>query len=85
MTNHDLVRKVIGPIHPVGESNEDSIRLENLKMMCDLVENLLYDIDDLICKNKDAYEASIKRSVERAKSFMNDRVAPLIATKTPKQ
>ena len=48
MTTHDVVKKLIGNISPVGESNEDAKRLENLKEMCSLVEAILYDIDDII-------------------------------------
>lgn len=79
MTNHDLVKKVVGNIAPVGESNEDAKRYENLKEMCQLVENLLYDIDDLIHRNNTSYEASIKRSVEYARQFMKSTVKELVA------
>jgi hypothetical protein len=74
MTNHDVVNKLIGNIRPVGETNEDNKRLENLKEMCSLVESILYDIDDLIYRNKDAHEASIKRSVDYATKFMQTNV-----------
>lgn len=74
MTNHDVVKKIIGEIKPIGETNTDSDRFESLKEMCQLVENLLFDIDDLIYKNLDAKEASIKKCVDYARNFMRKTV-----------
>lgn len=38
MDNHDVVVKLIGYILPVGETNEDHKRLENLHEMLKLVD-----------------------------------------------
>ena len=41
----EVVRKLVGEIDPVGETNEDNKRFENLKVLTDLVDSLLTDID----------------------------------------
>jgi len=69
MTNYDVVKKLIGPINPVGETNTDNERFENLKAMCELVDQLLTDIDDVAYKNKDRHELSMKRAGEYASKF----------------
>lgn len=42
---YEVVKKLVGPIRPVGESSTDEERFENLKVMTDLVDMLLIDID----------------------------------------
>lgn len=37
----EIVENLIGKINPVGETNEDEIRFENLKLMCDLTNSLI--------------------------------------------
>jgi len=41
---YEVVKKLIGPIKPIGESNTDQDRLENLKKMTELIELLLDDV-----------------------------------------
>lgn len=67
----DVVRKLIGPIDPVGESNEDDRRYENLKNLAHVVEQLICDIDR-ITPNKRRNEFSIKRAGEFADKFFDD-------------
>jgi hypothetical protein len=47
MDMHEVVEKLTGKIEPIGESNTDEERFENLKILCNLVENLLIDIDQV--------------------------------------
>lgn len=44
LTTEQIVMSVIGEISPVGESNEDTRRLENIKEMTDLVDTLVSEI-----------------------------------------
>jgi len=74
MTNTDVINKLIGNINPVGETNTDNERFENLKAMCELVNNLIVDIDDMAYRNKDAYEFSKKRASEYAKKFLTETI-----------
>ena len=41
MEVYDVVKKLIGPIEPVGESHTDEKRFENLKALTELVDSLL--------------------------------------------
>lgn len=43
----DVVRKLVGAIEPVGETHTDSERLDNLKFMTALVDELLADLNDI--------------------------------------
>lgn len=69
-----IVEKLVGEINPVGETNEDEVRFENLKIMCDLANSLISRIDDVAYKNKDRYEFSIKRSAEYAEKFLTEKI-----------
>lgn len=70
MTTFEIVMRLIGPIHPVGESNEDDERHKNLEDLCDLVINLMNEIK-YVRDEKNRHEFSIKRAGERADKFLN--------------
>ncbi len=71
MTNYDVIKKLIGKINPIGESNTDAARFKNLEELTSLVENLITDIDDMAFNNKDAYEFSVKKAANHATEFLN--------------
>ncbi len=68
---HEIIKKLVGPIEPIGETNEDDRRYENLKTMITLVDSLLFDID-MVSIESDRIEYSMKRAGEKAKKFMED-------------
>ena len=68
----DVVRKLVGPIEPVGETNTDNARFENLKTLCNIVESLVCDIDRVTYNNINAPEYSRKRAAEYAFKFETD-------------
>ena len=70
MTVYDVVKKLVGPISPIGESNVDDERFENLKTMTDLVGRLLEDIDDVATFETGRQEYSRKRAGEYADKFL---------------
>lgn len=70
----DVVCKLVGPIDPVGETNTDNTRFENLKVMCDLVEALVTDIDNVSYTHQGSYEYSRKRAADFAADFMTRRM-----------
>ena len=78
MTNHELVKKVVGKIRPVGESNTDAERFENLKEMCHLVEMLLMDIVDMVHDNKDDKQGSVRKCGDYAAKFIKESIYPLV-------
>lgn len=67
----DIVLRLVGPVDPVGETNTDNERIENLKALCELAEHLVCVIDEVAYRNKDSYEYSVKRSGEYAFNFIN--------------
>jgi len=69
MELHDIVMKLTGPVMPVGETNEDRRSFENLKQLCDLVDQLVSTIDSVI-PNKNRHEASMKQAGEYADKFL---------------
>ena len=70
MTIQDVVRELVGPIKPVGESNTDERRFENLKAMTELVDALLTDIDS-VATNKGRAEGSMNKAGQFASDFQD--------------
>ncbi len=73
-TTVEIVRKLIGPIIPVGETNQDDQRFENLKETCELVNELIIGIDYIARTYKDSYEFSVSRSQEYATNFLTNKL-----------
>lgn len=69
MTNYDVVKKLIGPIKPVGCTERDSKALSNLTEMCALVELLLYDINQ-VSYHKSSHEYSVATAGNYAANFI---------------
>jgi hypothetical protein len=74
MTHLLVVNKLIGPIEPVGETTTDEKRYENLKAQCELVEQLILDIQYVAKNNKDRHEHSMKRAGEYADRFLTNTI-----------
>ena len=71
MNIYEVVTKLVGSIQPVGETNEDERRFENLKTMTNLISALLPDIENVVhCK--DRVEFSIRRAGEYADNFLKE-------------
>jgi hypothetical protein len=68
MSEYDVIKKLIGPIEPIGETNEDNRRLVNLQKMSEVVGAMLDDIVNVI-KNKHRMEYSMKIAGEFAHSW----------------
>ena len=64
-----VVRRLIGPINPIGETNTDAERLENLKEMTALIDALLRHIAALQ-RFKDCAEYSMKQAGKHAEDFI---------------
>jgi hypothetical protein len=69
MELYDVVKKLIGPISPVGETVSDEIRLKNLQTLTRLVDDLVDDIED-VASHKDSHEYSVSKAGQLADSFM---------------
>jgi hypothetical protein len=66
-----IVNKLVGQISATGDSSRDGERLENLKVMCNLVEALVGEIH-FSARDKDAYESSVKGIGQYADKFLNN-------------
>lgn len=62
MTLCDVVMKLVGPIHPIGESNEDERRFENLKILAELLDYLKCEILSVACNCEHRHEASMQKA-----------------------
>lgn len=70
MTHTEIVMKLIGSIQPAGDSGLDRERMENLKALCALVDNLVVEIDRVVTDNEHAHQASIKEMANYSKNFL---------------
>jgi len=68
---YSVVKKLIGPIDPVGETQADEQRYENLLATNNLVESLLGDIYGT-STYRNRHEYSMKKSGELAHEFLVD-------------
>jgi len=59
MTLEEIIFKLVGPTEPVGDSSIDHDRKANLKVLCDLTEQLIYHIVELK-SNSISYESSVQ-------------------------
>ena len=71
MELHEIVMKLAGPVQPVGETNADARRLENMRTLTELVDMLLGHIS-LASGYADRDEASMKAIGAHARDFLND-------------
>lgn len=76
LTVQQIVQRLIGPISPVGETNEDTRRFANLVSMINLVDRLTFDIGQ-VCNEPGTNMASIKQAANRARQFLRDLRASL--------
>ena len=77
MTNYTVIKKLLGEIHPVGESNEDEKRLDNLKETIAVVELLLADIF-IVSRNQCNPQHSMKVIALAAHKFIKEIVAEYV-------
>ena len=68
----EVTKKLTGKIRPVGETNEDERRLENLKQTIELIELLITDVEGVANQYKDRVEFSMKRAGKEAADFLEN-------------
>jgi hypothetical protein len=66
MTIYEVVKKIIGNIEPVGETEEDDCRYENLIKTIDLISSLVGDVEGVSTYK---YKTSKKDSMQRAGKY----------------
>jgi hypothetical protein len=72
MDIHDVRKKLIGPIRPVGCSSADKERLENLKELTKMTAEILDDIYSIYTVNSGSYESSRQVAAKHIKEFFKD-------------
>jgi len=75
LTKREIVYRLIGNISPQGNSALDDFSFENLKELCELVDSLVRDIDEVHYRNKDAQEYSVKRAADYARNFIDNTLS----------
>ena len=70
MEMQDIVMKLIGPVQPTGDHGADQKRLENMKMLTELTDQLLFEIS-MAATNENRAEASIKAIGVHARDFLS--------------
>jgi hypothetical protein len=68
----EVTKKLIGKIQPIGETNEDNRRFENLKQTIELIELLIVDVELIANNYSDRVEFSARRSGQHAAKFLKD-------------
>lgn len=69
MEIYDVIKKLVGPIEPVGETRADDDRFENLKIIIAIMQKLIYDLKD-VASHKDCQEYSRSRAGTLANNFL---------------
>jgi len=64
-----VIKKLTGPIDPVGSTHIDNDRFANLEYLTEAIDKLLTDIDAVAYNNKSMQEYSIKQAVELVEKF----------------
>jgi hypothetical protein len=67
----DVVNKLVGPIEPIGKTEVDEVRLNNLKVLTSLADELIGQIRD-VSLNKSRCEHSMKICGEHAYEFLRE-------------
>jgi hypothetical protein len=70
----EIVKKLIGEIRLAGDSSLDNDRFENLENMCELVNDLITEIDNVSYSGKNSHEYSVKRASDYAYDFLTNTV-----------
>lgn len=71
MTNYDVIKKLLGPIDPVGESHTDEKRFSNLTETIEVMDKLLFDLHQ-VAQNETRHEHSMSKAGKEAADFIKD-------------
>lgn len=68
----DVVNKLVGRIEPIGDTAIDEERFENLKLYCELINEMVKRVDDVVCNNWGSRLASVKRFNDYISDFLTN-------------
>lgn len=66
---YEVVKKLIGGVEPLGETNADDRRYENLEELINLIDSLIRDLHS-VSHNKSRGEYSMHRAGKRADEYL---------------
>ena len=69
----EIVDRIIGEINPIGETNTDDARYENLEAYIDVCEHMIRKIYT-VSQNANRQEFSIKRAGKCAKEYLAEYI-----------
>lgn len=69
MELNEIVMRLVGPVHAIGEHNADQKRLANLKVLTSLIVSLMEEVEEA-AKTADRPEASMKAIGNHARAFL---------------
>jgi len=72
----DIVRKLTGPIEPVGETHTDDKRFENLKVRLELMLELHKEIDEIAMYYAHRQEFSMARAGKECDKYLKQLGIP---------
>lgn len=67
----EILYRLVGPINPTGSDSVDRERLENLKVLGELIDSVVLDIDNIAYHYENSYEHSIKELVNEANNILD--------------
>jgi len=68
----DVVRKLCGAIEPIGRSEVDVKRLENIEEIGQVALEIVKDLMEIINQNRTSREDSVKKIVARAHFYLDE-------------
>ena len=68
----DIVNKLVGRIEPIGDTSVDEERFENLKAYCELINEMVKRVDDIVCNNWGSRLASVKKTNDYISDFLTN-------------
>lgn len=80
MTNYDVIKKLLGPINPQGESNTDKERYENLEATIEVVNQLIGDVIN-VSHNRTRHEMSMREAGQKAYGYLAELYEGLMPSK----
>jgi len=66
----EVVKKIVGPVMPVGETWEDEERLKNLKELGSLVNELTEELYDVKHRGEISHEGSVTHAGKEAEKIL---------------
>lgn len=72
----EVIRRLIGPIQPTGESHSDDARFANLENLLAVMKTLHCEVDEIGYEYKDAHQYSLKRAADRCSKYLDDLGIP---------